>query len=78
MESDAPLTDGPGGHLLGKIPENLLGGVQASPQRVASNIRGFLASKFSGALPDTGNTSLLIFASSLNTQIVSKRLDLKR
>lgn len=50
VDSDG-LTDGPGGHLFGRIP---LAGVQASPQRVASNIRGFFSTRFSTALPDTG------------------------
>lgn len=46
--------------LTGKLPENFLGGVQASPHKVASNIRGFFANKFGAALPDTGKNSILL------------------
>jgi hypothetical protein len=53
-----------GGSLFGKLPGPLLEGLAAtapaSPQRVASNIRGYFANKFEAAIVDTGKSRVTI------------------
>lgn len=45
----APLLSKLGGAIFGQ---------QNSPQKVVSNIRGYLSNRLSGAIPDTGKVSL--------------------
>lgn len=50
------------GGLLGRLPrlDTLSNATPPSPHKVASNIRGFLANKFSNVIPDTGKNSFFL------------------
>lgn len=59
IDQEGAASGGAETHLLGGLPETLLGSLStaattASPQRVASNIRGFFANRIGNAIPDTG------------------------
>lgn len=46
--------------LFSKLGGAIFGGSN-SPQRVIANVRGLLANRITGAIPDTGNTPTTVF-----------------
>lgn len=61
-------SEGPSGGestLFSKLGGAIFGGPN-SPQRVVTNIRGFLANRLPGNLPDTGRIILILLQKKLN------------
>lgn len=47
----------PSSALLSKLGGSLFGAVKGSPQKVVTNVKGFIADRITGAIPDPGNFS---------------------
>lgn len=50
----------PSSALLSKLGGSFFGAVKGSPQKVVTNVKGFIADRISGAIPDPGTSHVAL------------------